>query len=426
MLARRYDPRRDEFGTDVEIGERSSMRWSWQVAFLLAILCVGAGCLSARRYPPPDLPPSARLIPADGPKKDVPAEVIPASHAPAPRTVLAISGGGLCGAYTVGVLKGWSDAGTRPKFDVVTGISTGGLIAPLAFLGAESDDLLEEWYTSTRPGDIYRRRSLPTLLWSDSLADSTPLRRRIETVVTPEFLSRIAAEHTAGRRLYVGTTDLDSKRLVVWDLGAIAASDDPGKLELFRNVLLASCAVPGLLSPVAIDVEVNGQRRTELHVDGGVSAQAFVPPQALRDTSAANSPGMSVFVIVSGKVVPHWRPVPLRLIDVSEESLNGLLRAQIRGDLQRISLQAKMAGAGFGFTAVPDEFAAGEAAQIGPQLLRRLFSEGYHFGRSGTNWRRALPGLDADDEPPPRTGIRFNVNEERPPRGAINQPSPNK
>src|SRR5207253_9209838 len=133
---------------------------------------------------------------------------------------------------------------------------------------------------------------------------------------------RIAAAHAAGRRLYVGTTDLDTKRLIVWDLGAIAAGDDPDKLELFRKVLLASCAVPGLFSPVAIDVEVNGQQRTELHVDGGVSASVFVPPEALSQPG-----GASVYVIVSGKVGAHRRPVAGGLLDVCEESLYCLLRA---------------------------------------------------------------------------------------------------
>ena len=82
------------------------------------------------------------------------------------------------------------------------------------------------------------------LLWSDSLADSTPLRKHIEAEITPECLAGVARAHAEGRRLYVGTTDIDAKRLVIWDLGAIAASDDPGKLTLFRRVVLASASVP--------------------------------------------------------------------------------------------------------------------------------------------------------------------------------------
>ncbi|MFL5342561.1 MAG: patatin-like phospholipase family protein [Gemmataceae bacterium] len=385
------------------------MRQGRKVAAILAVLMLSAGCLDARHYPPPNLPPSARLIPAEQPPAELPT-VVTASARPS-RTVLAISGGGLCGAYTAGVLKGWTAAGTRPQFDVVTGVSTGALIAPLAFLGPDSDAQLEEWYTGAKPSDIYRRRSLPAWFWADSLADSAPLKQRIEAVVTEEFLARVAQAHNAGRRLYVGTTDLDSKRLVVWDMGAIAAGEEANKLELFRTVLLASCAIPGLLSPVSIDIEVNGKRRTELHVDGGVSAAAFLPPVALAGDlgpGTRSNRETTVNVIVSGKVVGHGRPVARRLVDVSEESLNGLLRAQVRGDLQRIALQAQKAGATFGFTAVPDDFGVGESATLNPQMLRRLFDEGYKFGSSRTAWRQTAPGLEVN-EPPPRTGTRFRL-----------------
>src|SRR5262249_38284642 len=157
------------------------------------IFSLSAGCIATRNYPPPNLPPSARLVPVEPlPQRPTPSPVAQTAHADPtkPRTVLAISGGGLFGAYTAGVLNGWSDSGTRPEFDVVTGISTGALIAPMAFLGSEYDDLLKDWYTTIRPKDVYRRRPLPVLLWSDSVADSGPLKRRIDAVVTPEFLDQ--------------------------------------------------------------------------------------------------------------------------------------------------------------------------------------------------------------------------------------------
>jgi predicted acylesterase/phospholipase RssA len=376
-------------------------------------LSVAAGCVTPRHYPPPNLAPTARLIPVEPqPERPTLPPITPVAHIDTskPRTVLAISGGGLYGAYAAGVLNGWTDAGIRPAFDVVTGISTGALIAPLAFLGAEYDDLLKDWYTTIRPNDIYRRRWLPALLWSDSVADSSPLRQRIDAVVTPEFLDRIAAAHNAGRRLYVGTTDLDTKKLVVWDLGAIAAGPDPDKLAVFRKVLLASCAIPGVMPPVAIDIEVNGHRRTELHVDGGVGASVFVPPVAM----PAGTSNTTVYVIVSGKVMAEAHPVPQRFIDVSAESLNGLLRSQVRADLLRIALQARRSGAGFGFAAVPDEFEqAQNSIDISPKMMTRLFDEGYKFSRGGLPWHPTPPGLDAD-APPPRTGTIFTVIDPNP------------
>jgi predicted acylesterase/phospholipase RssA len=377
------------------------------------------GCMTPRRYPPPNLPASTHLVPADPtPAKPEANGIVQTSHSSAqkPRTILAVSGGGLFGAFTVGVLKGWSVSGTRPTFDVVTGISTGALIAPLAFLGSEYDDMLEEWYTTTKPRDIFKRRSLATILFSDSLAESKPLQHRIDAVVTPDFLGRIAREHAIGRRLYVGTTNLDTKRLVVWDMGAIASSDDPDKLTLFRNVILASCSIPGLLPPVAIDVEVDGHRRTELHVDGGVSASVFVPPIALEADPKAGSRQASktnVYVIVSGKAAASGRPVPRQLMDISEESLEGVFQAQIRANLQQISMAAKQAGAEFCYTAIPEEYGSiGNSVNLTPKVIKRLFEEGCRFGVSNTHWLQIPPNQDASFQPQPRTGTRLSIADE--------------
>jgi len=139
------------------------------------------------------------------------------------------------GAYIAGVLKGWTSSGTRPRFDVVTGISTGALIAPFAFLGPEYDAELERLYTSMRRENILR----PRLFWLDSVASSEPLEQRIAAGATPDILRRIAEAHRQGRRLYVGTTNLDAKRLVVWDLGGIAARNSEESRVLFQKVLLA-------------------------------------------------------------------------------------------------------------------------------------------------------------------------------------------
>src|SRR5580704_1698957 len=161
----------------------ASMRWFGLVPAMLVVAI--AGCVTPRHYPPPNLPSSTQLVSIDSTEKPRADSItqVANSSASRPRTVLAVSGGGLFGAFTVGILKGWSDTGARPKFDVVTGVSTGALIAPLAFLGPEYDDLLEQWYTTAKPRDIFRRRPLATVLFSDSLAESKPLAHRIEQVV---------------------------------------------------------------------------------------------------------------------------------------------------------------------------------------------------------------------------------------------------
>ncbi len=402
------------------------MRRIAQIALTFSALLL-SGCVSTRHYPPAINSPTAQLIPSE-PSGTIegPKIALASASVAAPRTILAISGGGLFGAYSVGVLKGWSETGTRPKFDVVTGVSTGALIAPLAFLGSESDELLEKWYTELKPSDIFRRRPIATIPWADSIADSAPLRKRVESVVTPEFLDRVAREHKGGRRLYVGTTNLDSKQMVVWDMGAIAASDEPNKLKLFQDVIVASCSIPGLLPPVPIDVEIGGRWRTELHVDGGISESVFVPPCALRmDNGSEPMPVQSnckVYVIVSGKVVSTTRPVKMRVVSIAGASIDGLFQTGMRADMQRIYHQTRRAGAEFGFAALPDSFAtSGTAVDINPKLMKQLFEEGRNFAQNGMHWRKIPPGLDDLDQSPPRTGSKLLVIDDQSHPPAVNK-----
>src|SRR5687768_1654697 len=189
---------------------------------------------------------------------------------PPKRSVLVLSGGGAYGAYSAGLLVGWTQTGTRPEFDVVTGVSTGALVAALAFLGPDYDGELRRVYTTLESKDIFRfRRSIRSLL-SEGLADNAPLARQIEAFVTPENMARLAAEHARGRRLYVGTTDLDGRRQVVWDVSAIATQGTPEAAGLIVRVLLASAAIPGFFPPVRIPISADGKLYEERHVDGGV------------------------------------------------------------------------------------------------------------------------------------------------------------
>jgi predicted acylesterase/phospholipase RssA len=380
---------------------------------LLAV--VPLGCSSARPFPPLDLPPAEHLVEVRGASTGQAHGEGDVQLASAlPRHVLVISGGAANGAYTVGVLKGWSASGKRPAFDVVTGISTGGLIAPFAFVGPECDDTLQRLYTHLHSSDVYQFRFLPTLLWSDSVADSTPLRHLIEGDITPELLAKIARAHAAGRRLYVGTTDLDRKQLVVWDLGAIAASSDPGKLELFRKILLASASVPGVLPTVPIDVEVDGHHYTELHVDGGISSSLFLQPAMLGLGASRPAPASpdsrTVYTMVAGKLLLPPRPVERTLPAVAGEALRGLMQSQMEGDLLRIYLLARTAGYHFALNAVPEDFPAdSDVLTFNPVIMQKLFDWGYREGLAGKCWRSLPPGVTPQEQVTPRGGVLFHA-----------------
>lgn len=380
------------------------------LVYLLA--CTTCSCTTSREFPAPTLPSSIRLVNAESESEYPGPGVQRAGHKPL--NILVLSGGGMYGAYPAGVLRGWTESGSRPQFDIVTGVSTGALIAPYAFLGEEYDDALERSYTAVESSDIYERRNLTTLLWSESLAYSDPLWERIVAQVTPEFLEKIAQGHREGRRLYVGTTNIDTKRSVVWDMGAIAAGEHPDKLDLFRKVLLASSSFPGLLPPVAINVEIDGQLYTELHVDGGVSASLFLHPQMLREWRRglpdADSCKGNVYVIVAGKLYPDPTPVSRRLFQISEGSLDGVLQAQLDGDLFRVFLLSRYSGMHFGLTAVPQDFAQGTSSMtFDPKFMRELFELGRRFGLEREPWRAIPPGVDPREWQQPRTGTQLST-----------------
>lgn len=378
-------------------------------AFVVAALL--AGCVQMRPHPAPNLPSSARLVEARRFDTTEAPEVLPVAHRP--KNALVLSGGGMNGAYTAGVLKGWTASGERPTFDVVTGISTGALIAPFALLGPEFDDALERSYTTLRDNDIFKKRLLVTLPWAESLADSSPLKQRIESEVTPELLERLASAHRQGRRLYVGTSDLDAKKLVIWDVGAIAAGDDPGKLALVRKVILASASVPGLLPPVPIDVEIDGKPFTELHVDGGVSANLFLRPAMLGrrpQPGEITDADATVWVIVAGKLRPEREVVSRSLLRIGGESIEGIVQSAFESDLIRIYLLSRNWGARFALAAVPQDFARLDSLKFNPAVMRQLFDEGYRFGSSRQAWAKAPPGLTPADQAA-RGGVRFESRE---------------
>lgn len=235
--------------------------------------------------------------------------------------MLALSGGGSDGALGVGVLGGWTASGTRPEFDLVTGVSTGALTAPFAFLGPKYDPALKEVFTQSDTRDIAIMRPVRGLLGGDSLASNAPLAKGISHYVNEEFLAEVATEHRKGRRLLIGTTNLDAERPVIWDMGAIAASRRPESLELFRTVLLASAAIPAVFPSGFIKFSADGSTYEEMHVDGGATREVFlVPTQFMADQvdhSLNISPILRTFIIRNGHVSPEYKAVQARTVSIA-------------------------------------------------------------------------------------------------------------
>lgn len=312
---------------------------------------------------------------------------------------LAISGGGPNGAFGAGLLNGWTATGKRPAFKIVTGVSTGALMAPFAFIGTSYDKALREFYTTTSSRNIFRVLSIiPQLLSGDSLADSGPLAALIESHVDATLLAQIAEAHRRGRRLYVGTVDLDAQRFVVWNMGLIATSGRPEALELFRKVMLASASVPIAFPPVFFEVEVRGRGYDEMHVDGAVAASVFLTggvfdSAVIRDR-AGRGPGRErIYVIHNGQLPPVAAQTPRSLRGIATRTLQAASRAGMVGDLFRIHTIAVATQASFYWITIPDDVVIEGSEVFDPVVMGRLYERGYRKGTEGPPWYTGPPGL---------------------------------
>lgn len=316
-----------------------------------------------------------------------------------PAVFLAVSGGGDYGAFGAGVLNGWTAHGDRPEFKGVTGISTGALIAPMAFLGSGYDDALIDAYTKITQKDIFESRGLITGIFSDALADTVPMSRLIERYVTPEFFEAIGAEYAKGRLLLVGTTNLDARRPIIWNMTAIAASKAPGAIELFRKVLLASAAVPGAFPPVMIDVEIDGERYQEMHVDGGAMAQVFLYPPSLKVGQMSAAIGMhrerKVYIIRNGRIDPDWADVERRTFSIASRAISSLIHNQGLGDLYRIYLATQRDEVDYNLAFIGPDFTEKHDAEFDPAFMHALYDYGYALAERGYPWSKTPPGLEA-------------------------------
>jgi len=318
---------------------------------------------------------------------------------------LALSGGGANGAFGAGFLNGWTASGKRPVFKIVTGVSTGALMAPYAFLGADYDGAIREFYTNTSSRNVFQMLSIiPQLLGGESLADSGPLRFTIDQTVDDALLRAIARAHQSGRRLYIGTVDLDSQFFIVWNMGAIAASGHPGALELFRSVMLASASIPIAFPPVYIDVEAGGRRFDEMHVDGATVANLFYSAgvfnfKQAREGVARGQGAEDIFIVHNGQLLPVPGTTNRSLRSIGARAFSAAAKASTLGDLFRIFAFSLRNGAGYHWITIPNGVELSGEETFDPVAMRRLYDVGFAKSRDGPEWATAPPG--AQDPPSP-------------------------
>lgn len=311
-----------------------------------------------------------------------------------PVEFLAVSGGGDDGAFGAGLLVGWSEHGDRPEFQIVTGVSTGALIAPYAYLGPDYDAELKEVYTSITPDKIFEERSLIGIFTQDSMADTTPLWNLISEHVDEQMLADLASAYEGGRLLLIGTTDLDAQVPVIWNIGAIAASGHPGALDLVRKILRASSAVPGVFQPVLIDIELDGKTYQEMHVDGGAIAQMFVYPPSIDLRKEAHRP-RAAYLIRNARQDAKWAEVEPRTLSVAGRAISTMIHASGTNDIIRIYATTQRDGVDYNLAYIGSDFNAPHETDFDQTYMRALFDYGYQLARAGYEWKKVPPGVAA-------------------------------
>lgn len=318
--------------------------------------------------------------------------------------ILALSGGAGDGAFGAGFLCGWTEAGTRPTFKAVTGISTGALIAVFAFLGPEYDAKLKEAYTTISDKDIYRVHSVLTLLLNlgriEAAGSTEPLAELLERFIDDNIIRAVAIEHNKGRRLVVGTTQLDAQRLVIWNMGAIAAKGTPEAFKLFRQVLRASASIPVAFNPVYIKVKAGGQEYDEMHVDGGVRAEVMIYENALNISGIRKGLGpemphrdVKLYIIRNAQVYPEFKAIRPHIDKIGSRAITSLTKFQGIGDLYRIYVLAKRDNIDYNLAFIPDTFHQIRTSEFDNDYMKEEFKMAYNLAH-GYKWSKCPPGYE--------------------------------
>jgi hypothetical protein len=379
-------------------------------ALLAALWVVTAlsGCAAGPRLPPPRVtdgsavplgfPADVRLESSDWPRmqREAPELLARLRQASAGGAIhiLALSGGGAGAAFGAGALVGWSHTGTRPQFEVVTGVSAGALVAPLAFLGAGWDGELTAAF-SVKASQQLLQRQWGGMILGTSLYRGEPLRDLVERFATPRLLAAVAAESAKGRLLLVATTNLDRESTVIWNLGAIAQQGGSAARELFCDVLVASASVPGVFPPVLIRVQQGTHVFEELHVDGGTTDSVFIAPEIVSIAPGlfGSMSGADAYILVNGQFGTALPPTRPQTVAIVKRSILATMRGSSRADAETALLTARQMGMRIQVSSIPDDYPFPGALDFEADSMQRLFNYGVRCGSAGRVWSTPLEAL---------------------------------
>ena len=396
-------------GSNLHDWQAKVQRWT----FVLTVLSL-VGCALPRRDAPPtiysaaspvDFAAGVRFLSTDRAsveaKSTAALEQLKSSSKDGKLQALVLSGGGAGGAFGAGALVGLSRRHERPQYDVVTGVSTGALIAPFAFLGSEWDSQLTEAFTSGRGAQMSVRGLLALPLGASRR--SAVLTALVDHYVTPDLVRAVAKAAGSGRLLWVATTDLDKEETVIWDLGAIAMRGGEPARRLFRDVIIASASIPGVFEPVLIHVEQGGRLYDEMHVDGNASASLFIAPAAayfaLLDQRSLD--GAQVYVLINGQIIDAPETTPFRLRPIVARTFSVALKHMSRAQVVAVDQFAEKYRMSVRSTYLPFDFPQYSSADFRASTMRPLFEYGARCAQSGRLWTTMDETMETIAKAPP-------------------------
>jgi len=311
--------------------------------------------------------------------------------------VLIIGGGVSNSAYGIGLLKGWLKEGSRPVFKIVTGYSSGSILALATFSGEDYEERLADLFTSISTKDVMKPKNIFSVIFGNSVNSSILFAKKIDDIVDENLMAKVAQEHRKGRRLYVGTSDLDAQEFVIWDMGALACKGGPDSLKMFRKIILASCSFTVMVPPVYFQVEAGGRRYDEMHADGGVIGGIFYIHQLME--GAGFSPRGSrtrVYILNCCYMSPHSKQIEDNLTAITSRTIETNGASKMAGDTYRIYAFAKEKGWDYNLAYIPEDFEPNQKEMFDKQEMKRLFKRGYDDAAAGYKWHKAPPGLVAE------------------------------
>ena len=314
-----------------------------------------------------------------------------------PFDILTLTGGGSRGAFGTGLILGWTDKGNIPKFDIITGISTGAVMAPFIFLGEEELKKVEYFYTKMHTENVF------VSTWSSFfgygyIMNAKPLKKLFKKNFDKAFLDKVTQEHKKGRRLYIGTTNIDTGQLTVWDMGAIASSDREDKYQRFADIVYASSALPVYLPPQYMSVDVDGKDYYQMHIDGGIYAQVFMIGLLVNwgevlefDKSDNTDFNVTLYTVANRKYRQRdiYQPVEQAPFSIIEAYVLTEMDLLFDRSVYRLYKSCEKKGFKFRMASIPDKMpdVITVPTEFKPKEMIELFNIGYQLGKTDIPWK---------------------------------------